>query len=246
MKWFAVLLFPLVVLASHESSPAHHRLVKRTISTSLSLPSSFGPWFKAISTARKCKYQLDTAPGKGYSGGGNSPNAHYCGSNSATKPKFVYWYANADVDCDGTTAKEKNKGKCKHDPDWTDDTTFTNKNGGYLDATKIPYAVLSTKDFDPTKFGIKGLAAGFVYCRERHIPIIYGDTDSEARIGELAISVADACFPSDTANSAAPNNILYVLFTGEAAVDPNAGSNPAALSKLVNKLIGGMTFNIEI
>jgi len=173
----------------------------------------------------------------GFKAAGDTPNAHYCGDRKKN-PSIVYWVANEDIDCDGSKP-------CAGDPSGQGQTAF-DFNGRPLNAFQDPYVVINQQsEFNPTNFGVEPLAAVTVLCRGKMYHGFWGDTNALGTMGEVSISLGQACFgKSVNGNSASSQAVLYIAHTGkDAVVSSPSGSEVVTFG---NKLISNINFSVDL
>jgi len=213
---------------SHKTSHKAHVTPSNTIRGE-PIPRELQSFVRQAFKARKCQHQLDTEK-DGFQSSGGSPNPHYCGSSSKDT-KAVWWVANMDVDCDGTT-------KCPGNPDGQSQTAATFR-GSFLDAAVVPYVVINQQSsFNFEDFGLKLLSPVTVICNGKMFSAVIGDTNAVSQMGEGSIALAKACFPHDniTGNNAAPNQVLYIAHSGQAMDSLSPSKISADASRLISKL----------
>ena len=136
-------------------------------------------------TQKKCAHQLDTRKGS-YTSTSGALNAHYCGSNAGSKPSYVFWVSDADVDCDGA----KERGACEADPTHQSETQW-HVDGKPIDASTTPYVVINLDDdFRPNDVGILGVSVVAVLCAGQLRFAILGDSNPLGQQGEMSVKLA--------------------------------------------------------
>ena len=138
--------------------------------------------------------------------------------------------ANMDIDCDGT--QQGLDSRCESSDDTQAQTSFKTQVQQYgiqdLKADIHPYVVLGNQGdysptFDPQSAGVKPLSVVAVVCGDQLIYGVWGDTngdDGKPLVGEASLALATACFGQDMTggNGHDPADVLYIAFTGDAAV----------------------------
>ncbi|KAK5991545.1 Endo-chitosanase [Cladobotryum mycophilum] len=171
--------------------------------------------------AGNCKKTVSSTMDGGTVYCGDLPNAIFLKSNNN--------YDNLDIDCDGAN---NGAGDCGNDPSGQGETAFKDTVKGYgisdLNANIHPYIVFGTSNFNPQSRGMEPLSVMAVVCNNQVHYGIWGDTNGFHSTGEASISLGKLCFPNEHLtgdNGHDPKDVLFIGFTGKAAVPGKSGAN---------------------
>ncbi|MGW0911600.1 glycoside hydrolase family 75 protein [Streptomyces sp. NPDC002784] len=145
---------------------------------------------------------------------GRSPTVPVCGT-----PDAVFWKADLDIDCDGRPGPRCNG---RTDPWFSDATAFTQSDGRYLDAERLPYVVVPTPSriWDYRDHGIRGGSVVALVHRDRVRYAVVGDVGPRDIIGEASYAAAEALgIPADPHGGGTDSEVTYILFK-DTRVDP--------------------------
>ncbi|WP_369217998.1 glycoside hydrolase family 75 protein, partial [Streptomyces flavofungini] len=135
-----------------------------------------------------------------------------CGKRGA-----VHFEADMDIDCDGRPTRACNRGT---DPSFTAATAFTQSDGRYLNAERLPYVVVPGRGdrWNHAAHGITGGTVAAVIYQGRVQYAVVGDTGPTDMIGEASYATAKALgVPPDPRVGGTASGVTYILFTGPGA-----------------------------
>ncbi|MGX2998663.1 glycoside hydrolase family 75 protein [Streptomyces sp. JNUCC 64] len=130
------------------------------------------------------------------------------------KPGVVYWKADLDVDCDGRPGTHCN---ARTDPHFSAMTAFTQSDGRYLSAERLPFVVVPAPSarWRYADHGVRGGSAVAVVYRDRVLYGVVGDTGPAGIIGEASHAAAKALgIPADPRTGGVASGVTYIVFTG--------------------------------
>ncbi|MFI9768999.1 glycoside hydrolase family 75 protein [Streptomyces sp. NPDC052415] len=145
---------------------------------------------------------------------GRSPTVPVCGTREA-----VFWKADLDIDCDGRPGRRCNS---RTDPWFSDATAFTQSDGRYLDAERLPYVVVPgpSRVWDYRDHGIRGGSVVALVHRDRVRYAVVGDVGPRDIIGEASYAAAEALgIPADPHGGGTDSGVTYIVFK-DTRVDP--------------------------
>ena len=151
-----------------------------------------------------------------------------------------FWKSRMNVDCDGQTTPE-----CclQKDPDYQNQTSFTQSDDKPLIAAKLPYIVIPERSarFDYVKEGIEPGALAVVIYRGKVVYGVFGDEGPPTAIGEASYAMAKALgINPDPRNGGVEDGVTYFVFSGKDGVVDPIESHDAAVRKgtlLVQQLL---------
>ncbi|MEV6665368.1 glycoside hydrolase family 75 protein [Streptomyces nigra] len=130
-----------------------------------------------------------------------------CGTEDA-----VFWKADMDIDCDGRPTARCSR---RTDPHFSSATAFTQSDGRYLSAEKLPYIVVPTPStiWDYRDHGIRGGSLAAVIHQGRVRYAVVGDVGPYDIIGEASYAAAEALgIPADPRSGGAASGVTYIVF----------------------------------
>jgi hypothetical protein len=146
-----------------------------------------------------------------------------------------YWHADMDIDCDGQMTAQCN---LNADPDYQNQTSFTQSDGKPLIASQLPYVVvpLPSSRFDYMASDIQPGAVAIVLYNGQVAYGVFGDEGPADIIGEASYAMAKGLgIDPDPSTGGVDSGVTYILFTGKGAVvDPI--EDPAAAAALGHML----------
>ncbi|MFD7694174.1 glycoside hydrolase family 75 protein [Streptomyces sp. NPDC059805] len=133
-----------------------------------------------------------------------------CGTKEA-----VFWKADMDIDCDGRPTARCSSST---DPHFSSATAFTQSDGRYLSAERLPYIVVPTPSaiWDYKAHGVRGGSLAAVVYQGRVRYAVVGDVGPSDIIGEASYAAAEALgIPADPRAGGAPSGVTYIVFKDE-------------------------------
>ncbi|GGW25202.1 glycoside hydrolase family 75 protein [Streptomyces xantholiticus] len=124
----------------------------------------------------------------------------------------VFWKADMDIDCDGRPTERCNRDT---DPSYQPATAFTESDGEYLNAERLPFVVVPvpSRIWDYRSSGIRG---GSVVAMIHDGKVVYGvvgDTGPSGIIGEASYAAAQALgIDPDPATGGVSSGVTYIVF----------------------------------
>ncbi|MDT9699957.1 glycoside hydrolase family 75 protein [Streptomyces sp. P17] len=138
---------------------------------------------------------------------GGSATVPVCGTRDA-----VFWKADMDIDCDGRPGRRCNG---RTDPYFGDATAFTQSDGRYLDAERLPYVVVPAPSpvWDYRDHGIRGGSVVALVYRDRVRYAVVGDVGPRDIIGEASYAAAQALgIHPDPRGGGTDSGVTYIVF----------------------------------
>ncbi|MBQ1088905.1 glycoside hydrolase family 75 protein [Streptomyces sp. B93] len=130
-----------------------------------------------------------------------------CGTEEA-----VFWKADLDIDCDGRPGPLCNR---RTDPYFSDTTAFTQSDGRYLDAERLPYIVVPvpSRRWDHGAHGVRGGSVAAVVYEDRVRYAVVGDRGPHDIIGEASYAAAAALgIRPDPRGGGTDSGVTYIVF----------------------------------
>ncbi|WP_328869248.1 glycoside hydrolase family 75 protein [Streptomyces sp. NBC_00287] len=137
-----------------------------------------------------------------------------CGTQEA-----VFWKADLDIDCDGRPGSHCNG---RTDPYFSDATAFTQSDGRYLDAERLPYVVVPapSRVWDYRTHGIRGGSLVALVYQDRVRYAVIGDVGPHDIIGEASYAAAESLgIHPDPHGGGTASGVTYIVFK-DTRVDP--------------------------
>lgn len=144
---------------------------------------------------------------------GASATIDICGLNGA-----YFWTADLDVDCDGQASTQCNS---TVDPDFQNQTSFTQSNGKALDAAQLPFVVvpLPSSRFDFRSSNIKPGALCIVLYNGHLEFGVFGDEGPSNIIGEASYAMAKSLgINPNPRTGGVDRGVTYFVLAGSSAV----------------------------
>nr|WP_260859857.1 glycoside hydrolase family 75 protein [Streptomyces cupreus] len=157
-----------------------------------------------LAKAREC---AQISRGRYRTDDGRPPTIPVCGTREA-----VFWTADLDIDCDGRPGRHCNS---RTDPYFSDVTAFTQSDGRYLDAERLPYVVVPAPSsvWDYRDHGIRGGSVVALVYRDRVRYAVVGDVGSRDNIGEASYAAAEALgIRPDPHGGGTASGVTYIVF----------------------------------
>lgn len=176
-------------------APDHHRVVSETDVDARAL----------LAAVEHC---IQISNGKYATDRGKAANIPVCGHEGA-----VSWEADMDIDCDGRRTAECN---LDADPSYQEATAFTQSDGRYLNAEKLPFVVVPVPStiWDYRASGIRGGSAAAMIYKDRILYGVVGDAGPSGIIGEASYAAAEALgIDPDPATGGVASGVTYIVFT---------------------------------
>lgn len=126
----------------------------------------------------------------------------------------VWWRADLDVDCDGSTADV-----CLGAEGYDAGTAAVGPDGESISATEVAYVTVpppSTFDYEAAGIALGNAVA--VLHRDQVVYAPVGNEGDEDLVGEGSYALAEALGVNP--DEGAPKNVTYIVFTGDATVTP--------------------------
>ncbi|MEU9733910.1 glycoside hydrolase family 75 protein [Streptomyces sp. NPDC048002] len=166
---------------------------------------------------------------------GGSPTVPVCGTREA-----VFWKADLDIDCDGQPGARCNG---VTDPYFSDATAFTQSDGRYLDAERLPYVVVPAPShrWDYREHGITGGSVVALVYGDKVRYAVVGDVGPRDIIGEASYAAAEALGVNpDPHGGGTPSGVTYIVFK-DSRVRPieDAAAAAAEGERLAHRFLGG-------
>jgi hypothetical protein len=217
----AALLAPLLAPAAETHAAEHLKAPQEGEVSSSEL----------LAKVRKCtrisegRYRLDA---------GKPRTVPVCGTKD-----IVFWKADMDIDCDGRPGVRCN---ARTDPWFIPATAFTQSDGRYLKAEKLPFVVVPapSRTWDYRASGIRGGSVAAVIHKDRVVYGVVGDVGPAEVIGEASYAAAKALgIDPDPRTGGTDEEVTYIVFRGSRVtpVEDRAAAVEQG-EKLARKLVG--------
>ncbi len=132
-----------------------------------------------------------------------------------------FWNSDMDIDCDG---QQTTQCSLSTDPDFQNQTSFTQSNGDPLNAAQLPYIVipLPSTRFSYQSANIQPGAAALVIYNGQLQYGVFGDEGPDNIIGEASYAMASSLgIDPNPSTGGVDSGVTFIVFTGGAAVvDP--------------------------
>ncbi|UYQ65413.1 glycoside hydrolase family 75 protein [Streptomyces peucetius] len=152
----------------------------------------------------------------------------------------VYWTADMDIDCDGRRTARCNRDT---DPSYQPATAFTQSDGRYLNAEKLPFVVVPAPSgiWDYRSSGIRGGSAAVMIHDGKVVYGVVGDTGPSGIIGEASYGAAQALgIDPDPATGGVPSGVTYIVFKDSKVSPIESHPSAAALGEeLARRFLAG-------
>ena len=141
-----------------------------------------------------------------------------------------FWKADMDIDCDGQQTAQCN---LTADPDYQNQTSFTQSNGQALIASQLPYIVvpLPSTRWSYQTAGIRPGALAIVLYNGQLSYGVFGDEGPTGIIGEASYAMAQSLgIDPNPSTGGIGSGVTYIVFTGQAAVVSPIESHATAVT----------------
>ncbi|MFI9344802.1 glycoside hydrolase family 75 protein [Streptomyces sp. NPDC052773] len=135
-----------------------------------------------------------------------------CGTRDA-----VFWKADLDIDCDGRPGRHCNGDT---DPYFSASTAFTQSDGRYLDAERLPFIVVPAASaiWNHRDDDVRGGSVAAVVHRDRVQYAVVGDVGPGHVIGEASYATAERLgINPDPRRGGTDSGVTYIVFKGSQA-----------------------------
>jgi hypothetical protein len=135
-----------------------------------------------------------------------------CGTRGA-----VFWKADLDIDCDGRPGLRCNSDT---DPYFSASTAFTQSDGRYLDAERLPFIVVPAPSgiWNHRDDGVRGGSVAAVVHRDRVQYAVVGDVGPGHIIGEASYATAERLgIDPDPRGGGTDSGVTYIVFKNSRA-----------------------------
>ncbi len=142
----------------------------------------------------------------------------------------IWWTADMDVDCDGKTTDVCN---ADTDPWYQAQTSATDSNGDFVDASTLPYVVvpLPSSRFDYSGHAMDlGSVIAVVYQGQVNYGV-FADQGPDSIIGEASYAMAQSLgINPDPEVGGTDSGVTYIVFTGQSGMIDAVEDHAAAVS----------------
>ncbi len=157
-----------------------------------------------LARARDC---APVSRGRYRSDDGAPADIPVCGTRDA-----VFWKADMDIDCDGRPGRHCNR---RTDPYFSASAAFTQSDGRYPDAERLPYVVVPapSRVWDHRAHGVRGGSVAAVVYRDRVRYAVVGDVGPGHTIGEASYAAAEELgIDPDPRVGGTASGVTYIVF----------------------------------